>query len=126
MNRKPPTHRQHRVVSIVVAATVAAGCGGPTPRDTQLSTPSTPPTPTEFPPELIRTAGTVVSGAEPDCLILETVVRRYHLVNGAEAGLKPGQEVTVTGLADPNTTSTCEQTTPLTIDKAEPTNLTNN
>jgi hypothetical protein len=101
----------------VAGATLLAGCGESSGEQAPQSTSKAV---TLAPMELIRTEGTVVNGEEPGCLMLDTGVRRYHLVGGAEATLEVGQKVTVTGLADPNTTSTCEQATPLTIDKIEP------
>ena len=121
MVKEPSVRFRYRFASFVMATTVTAGCAsGPQAGGTRQSEQSTPASATDLPRELIRTAGTVVDGTEPGCLLLDNGIRRYHLVGGAEAGLEPGQEVTVTGLADPNTTSTCEQTTPLTIDKVEP------
>lgn len=105
--------------AVVAAATVLAGCGDGRSGGTQSSE-SSPEGPTLAPMELIRTVGTVVNGAEPGCLLLDTGTRRYHLKGGAEATLEVGQKVSVTGLADPNITSTCEQATPLTIDKIDP------
>lgn len=121
MVKEPSFRLRYRFASVVMAATVTAGCASGRPaEDTRQPEQSTPASATDLPRELIRTAGTVVTGAEPGCLLLDNGLRRYHLVGGAEAGLEPGQEVTVTGLTDPNTTSTCEQSTPLTIDKVEP------
>jgi hypothetical protein len=104
---------------VVAAAVLTAGCaegadGQEDPTSTEQAAP------TEAPLELVRVTGTVVSGAEPGCLLLDNGVRRYHLVGGGETALEPGQTVTVTGRADPNTTSICEQTTPLTIDEVVP------
>lgn len=110
--------RQLCFFAAVAAATLLTGCGGQSNGDQAPR--STPDAATLAPMELIRSEGTVVNGEEPGCLLLDTGVRRYHLVGGAEATLEVGQKVTVTGLADPNTTSTCEQATPLTIDKIEP------
>jgi hypothetical protein len=123
MVKKSPFQLRHRFASLVVvaAAAVTTACAdGPPVPDARQSEQSTPTTATKVPLEVVLVMGTVMAGAEPGCLLLDTGVRRYHLVGGAEAALEPGQEVTITGTADPNTTSTCEQTTPLTVEKIDP------
>lgn len=114
-----PVRRRIGSFFVLAAAAVATGCGD-NPSGGDQPPRSTPETATAAPMELIRTVGTVVTGDEPGCLLLDTGTRRYHLVGGAEATLEVGQEVTVTGLADPNTASTCAQATPLTIEKIDP------
>jgi hypothetical protein len=105
---------------VVVAIAVTAGCADSPPADPTLSEPNTPTTSaTGAPLEFVRVTGTVVSGAEPGCLLLDTAIRRYQLVGGGDTALSPGQQVTVTGLVDPNTIS-CEQTIPLTVSEVDP------
>lgn len=106
-----------RVAPVVMAIAVTAGCADSPSAD---PTPSEPNTTTGVPLEFVRVTGTVVSGTEPGCLLLDTAVRRYQLVGGGDTPLAPGQQVTVTGLADPNTTSSCEQTIPLTVSDVDP------
>jgi hypothetical protein len=112
-----PQSRRRIAWFVTAAAAITAGCADG-PRLSEQNTPAT--SATQAPLELVRVAGTVVSGAEPGCLLLDTEVRRYHLVGGDVTALEPGQKVMVTGLADPNTTSSCEQTTPLTVSEVDP------
>jgi hypothetical protein len=107
----------------MAAAAVTAGCASSPPAEDPRQPEQTTPTATatEAQLELVRVAGTVVSGAERGCLLLNTETRRYHLTGGdSETTLEPGQEVTVTGLADMSTTSSCEQTIPLTVSEVDP------
>jgi hypothetical protein len=117
----PRSRNRFVSVAVVVTATVAVGCAGaPRPDDGVEQSAQVVPEVTTQPPELIRSAGTVVSGPEPGCLLLDTGMRTYHLLGEAAADLAPGQEVTVTGMNDPNVTS-CGDSTPLTITEVVPT-----
>ncbi|UJW31569.1 hypothetical protein L3Q67_41455 [Saccharothrix sp. AJ9571] len=104
--------RQQAALGLAVAlVTTASACAG--------GTPSTdPPPPGEI--EEMRVTGTVVTGVEPGCLLLDTGTTRYLLVGGDQTRLGPRQRVTVTGLAEPGTPTTCMEGIPLAVDEIHP------
>lgn len=108
--------RRFVTAAVAVTATVTVGCAGDPPAQ---SVEETTPEVTTEPQELVRIAGTVTAGPEPGCLLLDTGVTRYQLLGDVGAALEPGQEMTVTGLADPNTPG-CGESTPLTVSEAVP------
>lgn len=122
MASKRPLRR--RSTFLLLAAAVAAMTGCADGRQADDPPPSTPHnavvTNTRKPLELISATGTVVTGTQPGCLLLDTDVKRYHLAEDRAAELQPGQKVMVTGLFDPNLLSTCEAAGPLTIDEISP------
>ncbi|MFC0004586.1 hypothetical protein [Micromonospora siamensis] len=60
--------------------------------------------------------GTIDSGVEPNCLLLDG----YLLVGGPRDVLKPGAKVTVTGQPQPDMMTTCQQGTPFVVEAARP------
>ena len=64
--------------------------------------------------------GRVSLGVEPGCTLVEGAGRLYLLLGGADvAGLTEGDQVRVTGTADPETMTTCQQGTPLRVTSLE-------
>ena len=82
------------------------------PAPTRPATPTPPPGPTPSPPT--RITGTVSAGVEPGCLLLDG----YLLVGGPPDLLRPGVRVTVTGRAQPDLITTCQQGTPFLVETA--------
>lgn len=119
-----------RTISALAVAGVvlATGCGGgPSPGVDVPTSPESAPEVTTSPTgppapenEVVRTTGTVVAGVEPGCLVLEVGETRYLLLGGNEDRLQPGREVTVTGVADPGTPTTCMEGIPLRVTEIEP------
>lgn len=74
--------------------------------------------------ELVRVTGSVVSGEEPGCLLLDTGFTRYVLVGGDQAALELSEEneeqITVTGQAHTPTPTACTEGIPLEIEKVTP------
>ncbi|MFY1598179.1 hypothetical protein [Micromonospora sp. WMMD737] len=71
--------------------------------------------PTKTPPAGGTTlTGTVTSGVEPNCLLLDN----YLLVGGPRDLLKPGTKVTVTGRVQRDLLTTCQQGTPFLVETA--------
>lgn len=60
--------------------------------------------------------GTVTSGVEPGCLLLG----EYLLVGGPRDVIKAGAKLTVTGRAQPDLMTTCQQGTPFVVETAKP------
>ncbi|MEU6073112.1 hypothetical protein [Micromonospora sp. NPDC047074] len=58
--------------------------------------------------------GTVTSGVEPNCLLLDN----YLLVGGPRDVLAPGTKVTVTGRVQRDLMTTCQQGTPFLVETA--------
>ncbi|MEU9505023.1 hypothetical protein AB0D32_01920 [Micromonospora sp. NPDC048170] len=58
--------------------------------------------------------GTVTSGVEPNCLLLDN----YLLVGGPRDVLTPGVKVTVTGRVQRDLLTTCQQGTPFLVETA--------
>lgn len=60
--------------------------------------------------------GTVTTGVEPNCLLIDG----FLLIGGDRAVLKPGARVTVTGRVDRDVVTTCQQGTPFVVTRAAP------
>ena len=123
-----------RILALAMVAGLAlalGGCGGGDDSgsaDDPAPTTATPtPSPTNtgpLPPDLpdkpedgtVTVSGRVSLGVEPGCTLLEGNGRLYLLLGGADvAGLKEGDGVRVTGTADPELMTTCQQGTPLQV-----------
>ena len=61
-------------------------------------------------------SGTVELGVEPSCRLLGD----YLLLGGPRADLRPGRSVTVTGHLAMGLVTTCQQGTPLVVDRVTP------
>ncbi|MFV2116724.1 hypothetical protein ACFHW0_30975 [Micromonospora sp. LOL_025] len=71
--------------------------------------------PTKTPPAGGTTlTGTVTSGVEPNCLLLDN----YLLIGGPRDLLKAGAKVTVTGRVQRDLLTTCQQGTPFLVETA--------
>lgn len=75
--------------------------------------------------ELVRVTGTVVTGEQPGCVLLDTGFTTYVLLGGDQAAIDDAvaneEEVTVTGQANATTpATTCTEGTPLAIQKFTP------
>ncbi|MEU4378948.1 hypothetical protein [Micromonospora echinofusca] len=70
--------------------------------------------PTKPPTGGTTLTGTVTSGVEPNCLLLDN----YLLVGGPRDLLKPGAKVTVTGRVQRDLLTTCQQGTPFLVETA--------
>lgn len=95
-----------RLVAVLVAL-LLVGCGGPsggTRRD-------------EGAPRTLR--GTVTEGVEQGCLLLASPDGDYLLVGGDRSVLRPGSQVVVTGVVEPDLLTTCQQGMPLRVVSAE-------
>lgn len=139
----PP--RCARLLGLGLAALLLAGCGagngsqelsptgsGPSPGASPGSTaaasatpgPATPPaedlvagpskTPSAAAP--VTVTGTLAPGVEGGCLLLRAGGTTYVLV-GRTAGLVAGRAVTVTGTVDRDLLTTCQQGTPLRVQR---------
>lgn len=76
--------------------------------------------------ELVRVTGTVVTGEQDGCVLLDTGFTTYVLVGGDKVAIEDAvtneEEVTVTGHANATTpATTCTEGTPLAIQKFTPT-----
>ena len=114
---------------LTAVAFAAAGCtAGTTGRDTDgtptrndaLSTGAAQPA-----TELVRVTGTVVTGEQPGCLLLDTGFTTYVLLGGDKAAIEDAEEneeeVTVTGQAHTTTPpTTCTEGIPLAIQQFTP------
>lgn len=126
---RPTTpHRRNpmpAIVATVVAAVALAGCAG-APAGGTASTRTTQDDPASATavPELVRVTGTVVSGVQDGCLLLDTGFSRYVLLGGDQAQLTQAaeneDEITVTGQANSPASSSCTGGTPLAVDKVVP------
>ncbi|MER7458335.1 hypothetical protein [Micromonospora sp. NPDC126480] len=77
--------------------------------------PKSPGGPTKPPPEGAATlTGTVESGVEPGCLLLDG----YLLIGGPRDVLTAGASVIVTGKIQPDLMTTCQQGTPFMVETA--------
>ena len=127
-----PTKLAQSLTGLLLAGLLVAACAEPDGDDagagqgaaTTVATtpPASPPTTTKAPPagELTVT-GTVTEGVEPNCLLLDAAGgRRYLLVGGDRAELRAGSRVAVTGRADRDLLSTCQQGEPLVVSAVKP------
>ncbi|MFR9776300.1 hypothetical protein ACL02O_09575 [Micromonospora sp. MS34] len=92
--------------------------GGPSGPVDPTVPPTTKPTGPSLPPGpgAQTLTGTVEAGVEPNCLLLDG----YLLVGGPRDVLRPGTKVTVTGQAQPDMMTTCQQGTPFVVEAARP------
>lgn len=81
------------------------------------TSPTEPPAPEN---EVVRTTGEVVAGVEPGCLLLDNGENRYLLLGSKDNQLTPGRRVTVAGVADPGTPTTCMEGIPLRVTEVTP------
>jgi hypothetical protein len=111
--------------ALLLAVTAACGTNegppteemNPTPKPSQtMTSPQVPPTPGG---NFAEVTGTVVAGAEEGCLILDTGDTRYVLLGGDRGRLTPDSRLTVTGVADARTQTTCSDGIPLEITEIE-------
>lgn len=101
---------------------------GPDPTDPAATTAAVPPTtvsPTRRPPTRPGTpppagtttlTGTISSGVEPGCLLLDN----HLLVGGPRDVLRAGAKVIVTGRVQADLITTCQQGTPFLVETAKP------
>lgn len=110
-------------------ALTAAGCAdGSAAGNGDSSTPTRnealSPGPAQPATELVRVSGTVVSGAEPGCKLLDAGGAKYVLLGGDRAAIEEAEEneveVTVTGQAHTPTPTTCTEGVPLAIQQFTP------
>ncbi|MEU8327207.1 hypothetical protein [Micromonospora sp. NPDC048839] len=135
------------VVTALTICVALSACGGqdaergnppPVPTGTQPVTSSPVPDPTSTPPivdpaptglpsspkpggpstppgvRATTLTGTVQSGVEPNCVLLDG----YLLLGGPRDVLTPGARVEVTGRAEPDMMTTCQQGTPFVVSNA--------
>jgi hypothetical protein len=97
----------------------------PTPSNPPLASPApatpppslgTQPDHTVGPAKPVTISGTVQEGVEAGCLVLDG----YLLIGGRDQGVRAGAKVTVTGRAQPNLMTTCQQGTPLQVETVRP------
>lgn len=126
------TGRSRLALAVAAVGILAAGCGGgpppgvdvpPSPGSPQevTTSPTGPPAPEN---DVVRATGTVVAGVEPGCLLLDNGEVRYLLLGDNDDNddkLVPGHRVTVTGVADPGTPTTCMEGIPLRVTEIEQT-----
>ena len=65
----------------------------------------------------VTVRGTVSSGVETGCLILDTGTAQYLLLGADPAIAVAGAEIEVTGRAEPGAMTTCQQGTPFQVQK---------
>jgi hypothetical protein len=118
------------LAGLLLAGLLVAACAEPDGNDSgagggattvPTTLPGNPPATKQAPPAGEVTAtGTVVEGVEPNCLLLDAEGgKRYLLVGGDRGELRAGARVAVTGRADPNLVSTCQQGEPLVVSAIE-------
>ncbi|WP_373315526.1 hypothetical protein [Planosporangium mesophilum] len=79
--------------------------------------PGRPGDPSSQPAGTTTVTGTVTAGVEPGCMLLDG---RYLLVGGPRDQLHDGARVAVTGRAQPDMMSTCQQGTPFIVESVKP------
>jgi hypothetical protein len=121
-----------RTLAALLLAGLLAACAGPDRDDSgpdqggATTVPTTlpgnaPATEPTRPAGELTVTGTVREGVEPDCLLLEAEQGGPYLLIGGERGeLQAGARVKVTGRADPDLVSTCQQGEPLVVSSIEP------
>ena len=62
--------------------------------------------------------GTVESGVEAGCLILQAGDKTYNLIGGDREVVKPGAKVVVRGSEKPDMVTTCQQGVPFQVVEA--------
>ena len=127
-----------RGLAAVLLCLMLASCAGqqPPPQAPASSSPtsdtSTPSIPEPLPPSSapittpsralepgITVRGTVSSGVEAGCLVLNTGTAQYLLLGADPAIAVAGAEVEVTGRAEPGAMTTCQQGTPFQVTKTQ-------
>ncbi|MFC3895653.1 hypothetical protein ACFOWZ_29610 [Lentzea rhizosphaerae] len=121
------------VLLCLTLVTTLAACAGQVPPP-QLPASSTPTSDTSTPsipsPTLLSTSpsraldvmtvrGTVSTGVEPGCVLLDTGSTQYLLLGADPAIAVAGAQVEVTGKPDPGAMTTCQQGTPFTVVKTQ-------
>ena len=126
------TNLLRTLAGLLLAGLLVAGCAEPDRDDSGLGQGGATTVPTTLPgnPPVTKPTkpageqtltGTVRAGVEPNCLLLDAEQgRRYLLVGGERAELRPGTRVQVTGRVDPDLLSTCQQGEPLVVASIEP------
>ncbi len=125
--------RPSTVIAVAIVVGLAAcadkGTGGSDAAETNPAAPPTSNLASEAPEDLPRpssshdkgrpvvVSGTLAAGVESNCVLLGT----YLLLGGPRELLRPGRKVTVTGHLATEVTTTCQQGTPLQVDRAVPT-----
>ena len=138
--------RRMSVLTVLVAVLATAGCardagsdtsaGAPPPGSASSGGATTEPGSTKLPatdlPEpsggpgaagAQTVSGTVTAGVEPDCLLLGGGTTQYLLVfddPAIRSAAAVGAKVTVTGRAEPDMLSTCQQGTPFIVTSVQP------
>ncbi|MCP2246088.1 hypothetical protein [Lentzea aerocolonigenes] len=127
-----------RGLAAVLLCLTLAGCAGQVPPPqlpasstptTDTSTPSIPAPPTPSPTllstspsralDLMTVRGTVSTGVEPGCVLLDTGSTQYLLLGADPAIAVAGAQVEVTGKPDPGGMTTCQQGTPFAVVKTQ-------
>lgn len=126
------------VLLCLTLGTTLTACAGqvPPPQLPASSTPtsdtSTPSIPAPLPPsstplstspsralDATTVRGTVSTGVEQGCVLLDTGTTQYLLLGADPAIAVAGAQVEVTGKADPGAMTTCQQGTPFTVVKTQ-------
>jgi hypothetical protein len=106
------------LAGLLLAGLLVAACAEPDGNDSGAGGGATT-VPTTLPGNPPAT-GRVVEGVEPNCLLLDAEGgKRYLLVGGDRGELRAGARVAVTGRADPNLISTCQEGEPLVVSAIE-------
>ena len=112
------TFRRFAVLIACLTLLAAAGCAGDSP------VPSAPASPTVSGAADEQTiTGTVTAGVEPGCLLLSGDKDAHLLIFGDESvrsQVKVGARLTVTGRAEPDTVTTCQQGIPFRVTAVRP------
>jgi hypothetical protein len=131
---------RHVFLTAVAVLAVSAGCAassdgpsagspgstGTTPSPTTsagtLPVPTSPPVKPSVPAGEITVTGTVVSGVEPNCWVLQGEGQSYLLIpgSGARPNWSEGAKVKVKGRVKPDQMTTCMQGIPLEVISVTP------
>ena len=123
--------RRFSVLTALVAVLFAAGCArnaDSDPADSPAAPPPAATTPTEesgkpSSPVGQTITGTVTAGVEPNCILLSGGGTDYLLIFDDPAlrdQVKPGEQATVVGQAEPGQMTTCQQGTPFIVTAVRP------
>jgi hypothetical protein len=112
------TLRRFGVLVALLTFLAVGGCAG------ESSVPSAPASPTKSgAPGAEAITGTVTAGVEPDCLLLAGERDAHLLVfedESLRAQAKVGARLTVTGRAEPDMMTTCQQGIPFIVTAVRP------